>query len=62
MTTNELLKALLNVDIYSGYVSYIEDRGAVCYLNNVGINMPSYFPSENLHDGDRIKVIILKEE
>ena len=63
MTTNELLKATLGVDAISGYVSYIDDQGrAICYLQNVGITMPSYFPKNGLRDGDRIKVIILKED
>lgn len=63
MTTNDLLKQILGVDAISGYVSYIDqDDRAVCYLNNVGITMPLYFPKGDLKDGDRIKVIILKEE
>ena len=63
MTTNDLLKHILGVDAISGYVSYIDqDDRAVCYLNNVGFNMPTYFPKGDLKDGDRIKVIILKEE
>lgn len=63
MTTNEILKQLLGVDVISGYVSYIDRDGqAVCHLNNVGITMSSYFPKGDLKDGDRIKVIILKED
>lgn len=62
MTTNELLKAALGVDAINGYVSYIDDEGrAICFLQNVGITMPSYFPKNDLREGDRIKVIILME-
>ena len=63
MTTNELIKQALGVESISGFVSYIDEDGrAVCYLNNVGITMPSYFPKGDLKDGDRIKVIILKDD
>lgn len=63
MTTNDLLKNALGVEAINGFVSYIDpDDRAVCFLNNVGINIPAYFPKGDLKSGDRIKVIILKDD
>ena len=63
MTTNDLIKQALGVEAISGYVSYIDqDDRAVCFLNNVGITIPAYFPKGDLKSGDKIKVIILKDD
>lgn len=60
MTTNDLLK-LLGINAISGFVSNIDyDGNAACNLD--GVSMMSYFPKGDLKQGDRIKVIVLKDE
>lgn len=50
-------------DAYDAYVSYIRDNSeAVVFLNNTSITMPSHFPKRDLDEGDKLKVIAIKED
>ena len=50
-------------DAYDAYVSYIRDNSeAVVYLKNTSITMPSHFPKKDLEEGDKLKIVIIKED
>lgn len=50
-------------DAYDAYVSYIRDNSeAVVYLNNTSVTMPSHFPKRDFDEGDKLKVIAIKED
>lgn len=50
-------------DAYDAYVSYIRDNSeAVVHLKNTSITMSCHFPKRDLEEGDKVKIVIIKEK